>query len=503
MKRNQVRVAVALCVAAALTLALFLWQKRQREREARIFSALAVLPFTSIGPGREGDGTAERLTAELTNAISRLDGLRVVEREEVHRLGKTAHQSAAVARQVNADALLEGSIWQSGDRHRISARLIRAADGAHLWTGAYDGTGSDPERLAGPAAAAIAGAIAERWHGRRQWHVLAQSRPDTDTLRLYQEAERITRDHIRYGGDEKGLPETHRRAIALLEDVTRRAPRFAAGWARLGTVYEMALAYDSGETAGFKRKTLDALRRSLAIDENQAEAHALLGTTLFFIEWDFAAAEAALRRAVELDPRQTQAMSELADIMRLTGRGAEAASLVRRAIELEPSSSRLHNQAGLIHLDNRDHESALREARLAVALRPSHSMAYWLEGVIHEDRRDYAEAESAFRQALLIAPEDPRAVPAYGHLLAKSGRTAAASRILGQLESLHREGRITLFAQALIRLALGQTPAALDLLELGYQQRDSSTPYVKLDPRFRPIHGEPRYQALLAKLGLN
>jgi Flp pilus assembly protein TadD len=298
------------------------------------------------------------------------------------------------------------------------------------------------------------------------------------------------------------VPDFYEQAARILEEVTAADPEFAAAWSYLGQVYERSVQFDSRRAPELIRKAQAVCRKALELDDSRADAHYTLGTILFYHLWDFDGAARELRRAVEINPRDPYAQSELADLLRITGRKDEALIEITRALTFDPSSAPLEFQIGLHMLDRKEYAAAMRHASRALALRADYIPAIWLEGIVLEQQQRLPEAEARFRRALEIHPEDTRALPALGHLLGKTKRREEAEEILGALRRQQGTGRTIEYWLALIEIGLGNREVALTLLEQAYERHDQSTPYMGVDPRLDILRGEPRFVALKKRLKL-
>jgi tetratricopeptide (TPR) repeat protein len=292
-------------------------------------------------------------------------------------------------------------------------------------------------------------------------------------------------------------------AIGLLESATTRDPRFAGAWSLLALGYDLAADIDWQNAATWIPKAKAAAGNAVRVNQEQADAYSVLGGIALYTEWDFAAAERHLKRAVDLNPGEDHYLRDYADLLRITGRSEQARVEVDRALAIQLNAPRTLFQRALLLYDLDRCTQSDADADRALRLLPGYSQAIWLKGLCAEARGDFSQAEQLFRQVLAVAPQDSRALPALGHTLARMpGRRAEALEIRGQLEELRRQGKRVEYALALVHTGLDNIPAALYWLEQAFATRDVSIIYMNVERRLRPLHGEPRFQDLLRQLHL-
>jgi Flp pilus assembly protein TadD len=287
-----------------------------------------------------------------------------------------------------------------------------------------------------------------------------------------------------------------------LERATQQDPQFAQAWAGLAEICEIAIDLDQKHAAEMKSRATTSARRALKLDDTLAEAHTILGTLQFFHEWDFVGAEASWRRAVELNPRVIESLRQYVDLLRLSGRYDESTAILSYAEVLAPNAPEIAIERALLLYSRRQYDKALESAQRATALRANYRQGLWMQGLCLERLGRWREAEQKYRSALALSANDSRAVPALGYLLAKTGRTAEAQSILQTLTMQNSGGPIRGYSIALVHAGLGDVPRALDALEMGFKQHDSSMPYLKVEQRFETLASHPRFRALVARMNL-
>ena len=287
--------------------------------------------------------------------------------------------------------------------------------------------------------------------------------------------------------------EDLRAALRDFERATTADPSFAPGFAAMAEAH--ALLYDYP-------RAREAANRALALDENLAAAHAVLGFVRLHADWDWAGAEAELHRALQLDPQRATPHLWNAILLEVTGHADAALAEARRAVELDPKSAPVHAGLGYRLYWARRYDDAVAELTAALALDPKLETAHYFIGRARVQQGRFDDARAAFARARQLAPKDANLISAGAYLEALAGNREAAEKALPEIEPLAIRGLPFSSQLAGIRTALGDKTAALGWLELAHSGRESALAWLKIDPRFDSLRSEPRFQEILKKMGL-
>jgi DNA-binding winged helix-turn-helix (wHTH) protein/Flp pilus assembly protein TadD len=293
------------------------------------------------------------------------------------------------------------------------------------------------------------------------------------------------------------------RSIAYFESALGLDARYAPALAGLADAYILlayfhALPADKALTQARERATA-----ALSIDENLAEAHAALGSTIRFQHWDWPEAEARFVKAIDLDAESASSHRCYADHLCAKGMAAEAVKTMRRALELEPLSLRINASMAWILYMTRDFEGALAQSWKALALEKDCAAAQHTLGLAYEQLGEYEEAVTELQNAHSCSGGHPIALGALGHVYARSGRQAEARRILGELRAISQQRSVSRYWISLIHAALGETDAALEDLNRGIKERDVWMVWLGVEPRFDSLRGDERFRRSILKLQLD
>jgi tetratricopeptide (TPR) repeat protein len=239
------------------------------------------------------------------------------------------------------------------------------------------------------------------------------------------------------------------------------------------------------------------------LDDSLAEAHTVLGSTLFWCDWDWAGSEEQFKRALQLNPNLADTHSEYAFLLSNMGRHDEALALIRTALELDPLNVRTNARYGqfLNHAGRTD--EALQALRLTMQLDSNYWLSYQFASSTYLARRDYKEALASAEAAQRLNSESTRPMAYGGYAKARSGDAAGARRTLDTLLSLSKERYVPNVNVAVLWLALGEQERALDSLELAFDEKDAWMTFLSVDPIWSEMNGNPRFDRILRKLNLS
>ena len=446
--------------------------------------SVAVLPFVNMSPDRDQEYFSDGLTEEMIDLLGRLPDLRVPARTSSFYFKGRNEAISSIAQQLKVAHVLEGSVRKSGKRLRITAQLIRADSGYHLWSQTYDRDDKDIFAVQDDIAQAVVKALQVKLTAGKPVSV-SRGNANTEAYNQYLLAQQSYRH---------GNLEGYRHAVAAFERAISLDPMYAAAYS--GLALARAWAGDqTGDWAMIEQASRDA-EKSVALDPNEATGYAVRGFIRTNWFWDWSGAQADIAKALALDPRSSEAQSHNANVLDSVGRVADAVAAQKQATELDPLSS-----AAWVHLGN--YSTELRDYRVADAayaraleLEPTSAIAFvnlgilrLLQGNTHQSLEVFEKMENGgFRLAGIAMAE---------YTLGNATRSDQAMRELEAKWS--REGA---FQIAEAHAWRGEIDAAFQWLERAYQQKDGGLASVRGDPLLNSLHGDPRFNALLRKLKL-
>ena len=248
-------------------------------------------------------------------------------------------------------------------------------------------------------------------------------------------------------------------------------------------------------------KAKDAAQRALKINENLAEAHNSLAH-IDLHEWKWKSAEEGFRKAIALDQSYVLAHHWFALCLTAIGKTNEAVTQMEKARELDPLSTRINADLGMAYLSAKKFDEAIEQEKKTLELNPKSAGARWIRGMAYQQKKMFEQAIKDYQDALELSPNNPNFLAALGHVYASSGNTAEAHNILDTLFVVSKQEPVSPFFFALVYTGLNDKENALKWLEKSYEEKSGSVRYLKMEPRLQNLRNEPRYIALMKKIGL-
>jgi len=461
---------------------------------ATVIRSVAVLPLDNYSGDPNQDYFAEGMTDELTANLATISQLRVISRGSAMQFkGKSRPPTPDIAAKLNVDAIVEGSVSRSGDRVRITAQLIDARADKHLWANTFERSSRDVLALQGELASAIAREVNVRLTSSEQLRLTAARSINPDAHDAYLRGRYLF---------NRPSDENLQKAIAQFEEAVRLSPAFASAYSGLSDAYLWAGYNEGFLTATEARpKAQVAAQKAVQLDDDSAEAHTSLGVFKLFYEYDVAGYEREFRRALTLNPNYAFAHDQFGMGLAFQGRFDEAIAEGKRAIELDPLSPQILIDAAVPFMFQRNSWSAKELARKAAVLDPMYFFPVMIDGWTDLEVGKFREAIPTLKKAK--AMDSPPFVTAYlAFAYGAAGDRAAAMIEMAALKKMSRDGQILPFNLALVHLGLGDRARALDNLERALAADSQMMPWIGWDAIFDPLRSEPRFAALLKKMGV-
>ena len=457
---------------------------------------LAVLPFANQSGDPGQDYLSEGLTDELITELGRLhpERLGVIARTSSVRYQQTRGDASRIARELGVDYFIEGSTARAGSRLRIGVRLARAGDQTQVWANRYEGELDNVLLLQADVARSIAQQVAVAVTPERSARLDARTAIDPQAFEHY------LKGRYFWG---KRTQDGLTRAAAEFEAATRKHPGYAAAYAGIADSHLLLAyyAYLSPDEAFSRARA--AATKALELDPGLAEAHVSLAGIYDDYEHRWQAAEAEYREALRLNANYPTAHQWYANHLIGQGRFEEAQRHIVRARELDPLSLIIQVNVANIFLLSREYDRAIEECRKALEMEPEFVTARWVLGRAYELKRQFPMAIEQFQRGLSVEPESTLLVAALARTYALSGERALAEALLRQLSAGARGRYVSPLDLALVHAALGQTDKAFASLDRAVRQRANLLIYPKVDPAYDSLRDDPRFAAILRRLGLD
>jgi serine/threonine protein kinase/tetratricopeptide (TPR) repeat protein len=454
--------------------------------------SIAVLPLDNYSGDSTQDYFAEGMTDELTAALATISQLRVTSRGSAMQFqGKQRPPTPDIAKRLNVDAVVEGSVIRSGDRVRITAQLIDARADKHLWSESFERNSRDVLSLQADLASAIARAINVRLTEREQARLASAPSLSPEAHDAYLKG--------RYFFNRPS-DENLKKAIDKFEEAVKLNPTFAQAYSGLSDAYLWA-GYNEGlfTAAQAKPKAKAAAEKAVQLDSNSAEARASLATFKLFYEFDWKGSEVEFRKAIALNPNYAFAHDQFGMMLGFVGRYDEAIAEGRRAAELDPLSPQVLVDASMPSIFQKNSTAAHELAKKAAELDPTYFFPVMLDGWVDMESGRLQSAIASMKKATTMGA--PPFVYAYlGYVYGLAGDRASALAQLDTLKKLSPAGAVAPFNLALIQLGLGDKQRAITELERALAGDSQMLAWLGKDLMFDPLRSEPRFQNLLRRL---
>jgi serine/threonine protein kinase/Tfp pilus assembly protein PilF len=467
---------------------------RSRTGDSSEVSSVAVLPFTNQSGSADTEYLSDGITESLINDLSKLPKLAVMSRSSVFHYKGHDVEPQAVAKDLKVDAVITGRVLQRGDQLVISAELIDARNNRSLWGDRYDRKMADLVAVQQDISGAIATRLRERLSGDAAKPAVKGGTRDPEAYELYLKANYYF---------EKRTPDSLDKAKEYFNQALKKDPDYALAWSGLAGVYYVEPDYAPVSSADNMPKARAAAEKALAIDDTLAEAHGVLGgihNALF--EWE--AAEREYRRAIELNPNDGNAHNWYAFLLSQEGRHSEAIAQVKRALEVEPLSLKYNDNLAVMAKNGGQQEFALEQWKKTLEMDPNYASALENLSNLYFDLHRYDLWLETWKKAATARndPEELIIADEAAKVYAKSGYEPAVRRTIELQVQLAKRRYVDPADIGYNYAALGKRDQAFLWLEKAYAEKSDNVEFIKVNRSADSLRSDPRYAALLKKMGL-
>jgi len=486
-------VGVPLLVLAAI---VYVVLTRQRSRSATpAVRSIVVLPFQNLSGDASQDYLVDGVTDALIGDLAQIGALRVISRTSAMHYKGTNKSLPEIAKELNVDAVVEGTVQRSGERVHVRAQLIHAASDSHLWAADYDRDSRDILDLQSEVARAIASEVSIKITPAEQRLLVPKRTIARAAIDNYLQG--------RYFWNRR-TEEDMRKAIGYFEAAISADANYAQAYAGLADSYNQLGTVMIGvmPPSEARRTGEIAARKGLEIDNEVAEAHAALAYENFF-NWNWASAEEEFKRSIQLNPNYASAHSHFALYLVARERIDEAVAETNRAQELDPLSLSISASRGFLLMNARRYEEAIEQERRVIAIDPNHYQAHWFLALTYLANRQIDQAIATSEKAVAISNRAPAALGVLGMAYGAAGRKGEANQILNELLKLEKQRYVSPMALAYVYSGLGNKDQTFAWLEKAHQERSNGIAFFKVSPTVDLLRSDPRFADLLKRIGLD
>jgi len=494
LTRQAARPAVFVAAGVAALVAGYVLLTRRPGSSGDPARSIAVLPFVNIGADPNNEPFSDGMSEELITALAKVEGLRVTARTSAFSFKGKEVDVREIGNKLNVGYVLEGSVRRAGPRLRVSAQLINATTGYHLWSDEYDRDAGDVFAVQDEITRAIVGALRLKLSGAANAALVKPATGNAEAHDLYLQG--------RYFFAKRDSTSL-RKAQDYFERAIADDPSYALAYAGLSDAYSHRAVFGYVPPHDIHAKAKQAVLRALALDSTLVEAHTSLGFIELFLEWDWAAAGREFDRALALDARYPPAHLFRAWYFLATDRMTDAVGEVQTAVRLDPFS--LVNNARLASMlyYARRYNEALAQSRRLLEM---DSMFFQVRVELARAYLQLGQCDEALA-AMKHAPEQASGAAyfggVWGWINARCGHPAQALAELNRFRAEAREGRyVSHYSLAIIHAALGDSEQAFAQLDSAYAEGTWAMFTLRVEPAFDALRADPRFARLLKKVGL-
>ena len=486
-------------VIAALVIAagIILWRVLPRKEAVPAKSSppsVAVLPFVDDSPEKSHAYLCEGIPNTLINALNTIQNLRVPARTSAFSFVGKGLDIQGIGQKLNVENVLEGSIQVVGNNLRVTASLIKVKDGYQLWNETYDRKLEDVFAIQDEIAQAIVKALKVRLLGEQEKRLVKRYTDNMEAYKVYLEG-------LYYWNKRTG--KDLNKAIELFNQAIAKDPNYALAYVGLADSYSLLTLYADARPKDVFPQAKAAAAKALELNESLAEAHNSLAYVYERYDWNWKAAEAEFKRALEFNPNYATARFWYGEFLMYSGRFEESFREMKRALELDPVSLITNASLAWEYLVAQQPDQALVQIQKTLEMDPNFAYGRSILGLTYLTKKNYPEAIDEHKKARALSGDSVMAAAALGMAYATVGKLDEAKGILEELTARSQKQYISPYWLAGLYGAMGDTDKAFELVNKAYEERSDWLVNLKLGPILGPYKRDPRYKAVLKKMGLD
>ena len=458
--------------------------------------SIAVLPFENLSKDPDNAYFADGIQEEILTRLTRISDLKVISRSSTAQVKSSADNLPELAHKLGVAHILQGSVQRMGNQARITVQLVKAPTAAHLWAETYDRKLTDVFAIESEIARAIAAKLQAKLSGVEEHAISVRPTESNEAHQLY-----LRGRYFWHKRTEDALAKS----VDYFNQAIARDPNYALAYSGLADsyIYMLRLGYLPAPTPKQVYEAAKAAAtKAVELDPELAEACSSLALIKMEYDWDWAGAEKLFQRALQLNPQLDEAHHQYSHYLMSVGRNAESLRESLRALELNPLSLAINTHLGWHYLFARQYDEAIRQYKKVFDMDPRFPQAHDFIGLAYEQKGMYDEAIAEFRSALSFSGNSSHITAELGHAYAVSGNRGEALKIISYLNDVAKQTYVSKYDLAAIHVGLSQNETAFQSLEAACEERSEGLVSLKIDQRFDPTRSDPRFTAILRKIGL-
>lgn len=493
-------IAAALLVAIALVGVWFFLHRSEQTSAglplATIFpgKSIAVLPFQPLVASNRDEVLEAGMADTLITKLSTSREMIVPSLMAVRRYDDQKHDSVATGRALRVNSVLEGNVQRSGDRIRVTARLIKVADGSSMWADTFDEKFTDVFAVQDAISQKVAAALALRLSEEEQKQLTKHYTENTEAYRLYLKG--------RFSWN-KYTEEGFRKSIEYFKEAIGKDPNYALAYSGLADSYSLLGDFSYGPPKETFEQARAYAQKAISLDEALGEAHLSLGIVKLFYDWDLAGAQKELQRAKDLIPNNPQVYHFYGHYLELAGRLDDAIAESKRGADMDPTNLIISNELAWAYYLSHRFDEAITLYRKNLEMDPNFYYSAYELAQTYEQKGMFAEARAELNRVRPLSGDWSWIIAELGCVEAGVGNRAEAEKIIEELKRRTSREYIDPVLLAYIYIALDEKDQAFVWLEKGFQEKAGLMPWLKVEPKVDPLRSDPRFIDLLRRMGIN
>jgi TolB-like protein/DNA-binding winged helix-turn-helix (wHTH) protein/Tfp pilus assembly protein PilF len=485
--------AVALVVAIGIGIFLYRRLATGGNPGLAYKKSLIVLPLENLSGDKDQDYFADGMTDELIANLAKIRSLRVISRSTAMAYKGTRKPLSQIAKELNVDAVVEGTVLRVGNRVRITAELVQVSTEQHLWADTYESQMEDVLALQNRVSSAIVNEIRINLTAEEQERLGQSTAIATEAYENYLKG--------RYYWNKRS-DENLTKAIAYFETATRQDPQYALAYAGLSDCYAIigAEIFGSMASSDAAPKAKAAALLALRLDPRSAEAETSLATVKFNYDWDWEGAAEGFQSAIQRNPSYATAYQRYSLYLMAMGRFQDGFEQINKARELDPLSISINFGLGWRLYLARQYDRGIEQLSNTLEMDPSYELPHWVLGMSYSEKHDFTRAIPELRKAVELSRGSPLMISALANAYGRSGDRVEAEKLIAQLAEDSKKEYVSPYYLAVAYLGLREPETALDWLEKAYNDRSNGMVFLKVEPGLDAVRTNPRFIALQRKL---
>lgn len=465
----------------------------EKAKEMAWKNSIAVLPFTDLSPKKDQEYFCDGLAEEIINALNKIKDLRVVARTSAFSFKGKELDIRKIGKQLNVDTILDGSVRKAGNRLRITAQLINIIGDFHLWSEKYDRDMEDIFAIQDDISQAIVSKLKIELIGDER---ALLTKRYTENLKAY---------HLYLKGRHfwnKRTKQSLKQSIGYFEQAIKIDPEYALAYTGLADAYNILGSYEMLPPLEAYPKAKEAAMRALEIDDTLAEAYTSLARVKNRFDWDWSGSEEYFKKAIELNSSYPMGHSWYSILLRSLGRFDEALTIINKALELDPLSLPINTTIGSIFYFAQKYDQAIIQCKKALELDPNFTWAHAILASAYLQKFLFEKAIAEFKKAVFLSKASTWYVAELAHAYAVTGDKNKALNSLDKLLEQSKREYVPVAEIAMIYTGLNNKEKAIEWLEKAFIERSDKLVNLNVEPRLGNLRSEPKFKALLKKMGL-